>query len=58
MIQFERLMTTNEVAALFRVDHKTVARWAAGGRISSIKTPGGQHRFRESEVRALLGETT
>jgi excisionase family DNA binding protein len=50
----ERLLTPGEVAALFRVDPKTVTRWAAAGRISSIRTPGGHRRFRESEVRALL----
>ena len=45
---------------MFRVDPKTVTRWAAAGRISSIRTPGGHRRFRESEVRALLegGRTT
>jgi excisionase family DNA binding protein len=51
----ERLLTPGEVAALFRVDPKTVTRWAASGRIGSIRTPGGHRRFRESEVRALLG---
>ena len=50
----ERLLTPGEVAALFRVDPKTVTRWAAAGRISSIRTPGGHRRFRESEVNALL----
>jgi excisionase family DNA binding protein len=50
----DRLLTPGEVAALFRVDPKTVTRWAAAGRISSIRTPGGHRRFRESEVRALL----
>lgn len=50
----DRLMTPGEVAALFRVDPKTVTRWAAAGKISAIKTPGGHRRFRESEVRALL----
>ena len=50
----ERLLTPGEVAALFRVDPKTVTRRAASGRISSIRTPGGHRRFRESEVRALL----
>ena len=49
-----RLLTPGEVAMLFRVDPKTVTRWAAAGRISSIRTPGGHRRFRESEVRALL----
>jgi excisionase family DNA binding protein len=50
----DRLLTPGEVAALFRVDPKTVTRWAAAGRIGSIRTPGGHRRFRESEVRALL----
>ncbi len=50
----DRLLTPGEVAQLFRVDPKTVTRWAAAGRISSIRTPGGHRRFRETEVRALL----
>ena len=50
----EALLTPAEVASMFRVDPKTVTRWAAAGRISSIRTPGGHRRFRESEVRALL----
>jgi excisionase family DNA binding protein len=51
----DRLLTPGEVAALFRVDPKTVTRWAASGRISSIRTPGGHRRYREVEIRALLG---
>jgi excisionase family DNA binding protein len=54
----ERLMTPGEVAAMFRVDPKTVTRWAAAGRIGSIRTPGGHRRFRESEVRTLLDGLT
>ncbi len=50
----ERLLTPGEVATLFRVDPKTVTRWAAAGRISSIRTPGGHRRFREAEVRKML----
>lgn len=54
----EPLLTPGEVAAMFRVDPKSVTRWAKQGRLSSIKTPGGHRRFKESEVRALLaGET-
>jgi excisionase family DNA binding protein len=52
--QRDRLLTPGEVASLFRVDPKTVTRWASAGRIGSIRTPGGHRRFRESEVRALL----
>ncbi len=50
----DRLLTPGEVAALYRVDPKTVTRWAAAGRLGSIRTPGGHRRFRESEIRALL----
>jgi excisionase family DNA binding protein len=56
--QSDRLLTPGEVAALFRVDPKTVTRWAASGRISSIRTPGGHRRYREVEIRALLGIDT
>lgn len=54
----ERLLTPGEVAALFRVDPKTVTRWASAGRIGSIRTPGGHRRFLESEVRGLLADLT
>lgn len=50
----DRLLTPGDVASIFRVDPKTVTRWATAGLISSIRTPGGHRRFRESEVRALL----
>lgn len=53
-----RLLTPGEVATLFRVDPKTVTRWATAGRIGSIRTPGGHRRFRESEVNQLLAELT
>ena len=54
----ERLLTPGEVAVLFRVDPKTVTRWASTGRIGSLRTPGGHRRFRESEVTALLDDLT
>jgi excisionase family DNA binding protein len=50
----ERLLTPAEVAALFRVDPKTVTRWAKAGKLSSIRTLGGHRRYWESEVRNLL----
>ncbi|HTW21368.1 MAG TPA: BldC family transcriptional regulator [Mycobacteriales bacterium] len=46
----DRLLTPGEVATLFRVDPKTVTRWAASRRIPSILTPGGHRRFRESDI--------
>lgn len=50
----EALLTPAEVAALFRVDPKTVTRWAKAGKLSSIRTLGGHRRYREAEVRGLL----
>jgi len=50
----ENLMTTAEVAATFRVDPRSVTRWAKQGHLTSIRTPGGRRRYRESEVRRLL----
>ena len=49
----EVLLTPSEVASLFRVDPKTVTRWAKAGKLTSIRTLGGHRRYRESEVREL-----
>lgn len=49
-----KLLTPGEVAAIFRVDPKTVTRWAASGKLASIKTPGGHRRIYESSVNELL----
>lgn len=50
----EVLLTPAEVAALFRVDPKTVTRWAKAGRLTAIRTLGGHRRYRQSEVIVLL----
>lgn len=49
----EQLLTPAEVAAMFRVDPKTVTRWAKAGKLSSIRTLGGHRRYRASEVARL-----
>jgi excisionase family DNA binding protein len=53
-INQENLLTPSEVASMFRVDPKTVTRWAKAGKLTSIKTLGGHRRYKESEVKALL----
>jgi len=50
----EALLTPAEVAAMFRVDPKTVTRWAQAGKLNAIRTLGGHRRYREAEVRQLL----
>lgn len=48
------LLTPAEVAVMFRVDPKTVTRWARAGRLSAIRTIGGHRRFRAAEVERFL----
>lgn len=50
----EVLLTPAEVAKLFRVDPKTVTRWAKAGKLTAIRTLGGHRRYRKSEVQSLL----
>jgi excisionase family DNA binding protein len=52
----DRLLTPAEVAAIFRVDAKTVTRWARDGRLTAVRTLGGHRRYRETEVLTLLRE--
>ena len=37
---------------MFRVDPKTVTRWAKDGKLTSVRTLGGHRRYPEAEVRA------
>jgi excisionase family DNA binding protein len=48
-----RLLLGREVAAILRVDPRTVTRWAKEEKIRSCRTPGGQRRYYESEIRDL-----
>lgn len=50
----DKYLTPTEVAQMFRVDPKTVSRWAKAGKIPSVRTPGGHHRFRLSDVQKFL----
>ena len=52
----ERLLTPSEVAQMFRVNPKTVTRWARAGKLNAIRTLGGHRRFRASEIERLLRE--
>ena len=48
------LLTPREVAKIFRVDPKTVSRWANEVRLDCVRTLGGQRRFYESVIRAAI----
>ena len=54
------LLTTGEVARIYRVDPETVARWALTGAIPRetwIWTPGGRRRYHADAIAALLNGT-
>ena len=54
MSESQVLMTPAEVASLFRVDPKTVTRWADAGKLTAVRTLGGHRRYRQDEVQNLL----
>lgn len=50
------LLTAAEVAEEFRVDRRTVTRWAKNGKLEYTRTPGGRIRFtRQAVDKALKG---
>lgn len=53
-IEGPKLLTPAEVAHLFRVDPKTVTRWAKAGRLTSIRTVGGHRRYLQTEIEKML----
>ncbi len=54
----ERMLRPREVALLFKVDPKTVTRWAKTGRLTPIVLPSGHRRYRAADVEALMNSTS
>ena len=54
------VLTSGEVAVMFRVDSRTVTRWDREGRFPEgavFRTPGGHRRYREPAVRAMIARS-
>src|SRR5882672_11400947 len=51
----KRLLSVGAVASRAGVTADTVRLWEREGRLRAARTPGGQRRFREEDVDALLG---
>lgn len=47
------LLTPREVAALFSVTPKTIARWNDAGLLASVRTRGGHRRYPADAVHEL-----
>jgi excisionase family DNA binding protein len=50
----ENLLSAGDVATLFRVDPKTVTRWANEGWLACTRTLGGHRRYSRDEVDAII----
>ncbi|MXQ65066.1 helix-turn-helix domain-containing protein [Actinomadura rayongensis] len=48
------LYTPAEVANFFRVDPKTVTRWARSGTLNPVTLPSGHRRYHAEEIHELL----
>lgn len=51
-----KLLTPGEVAKRFRVDPKTVTRWAKAGKLPCTITPGGHRRYPAEFVDELVAK--
>lgn len=51
------LLKSGEVARLFRVDPRTVTRWANTGRIRYFRTMGGHRRFYRADIERQLNNS-
>lgn len=51
------LLLPREVANIFRVDPKTVARWEDMGKIAGVRTAGGHRRYRAFSIYEMYVES-
>lgn len=56
-LQPENLLKPGEVARMFHVDVKTIARWAKEGQLPHVLLPSGHRRYRPDEIAALITKT-
>jgi excisionase family DNA binding protein len=51
------ILRPSDVARLFRVDTKTITRWADTGKLTSFRTPGGERRYYRDEILSHIKNT-
>ena len=50
----QKLLAPREAANILGISYPTLKQWIYRGKIKSVKTPGGHHRVRESEIDRLF----
>ena len=53
----ERYLRLKEIEKIYGITAATIRRWEKVGLLKTIRTPGGQRRVPESEIRRVLGIT-
>lgn len=51
----DKLLSISEAKKYLNVSRATIDRWQKKGLVHPVKTPGGHRRFRESDLRAVIG---
>lgn len=50
-----RLLTIDEARKMLGVTKRTLQRWDKNERLIAIRTQGGHRRYREADVKAMMG---
>lgn len=54
-IQEETYFTPKQAAAYFNLSLSTIKNYIYSGKLKTLKTPGGHHRIRKSELLTTMG---
>jgi excisionase family DNA binding protein len=49
----DRLITMQETCELLRVSKKSLRRWDKSGALRAVRTPGGNRRYRLSDIQRI-----
>lgn len=51
-----KLLRLGEGAEILGVHPETLRRWADSGKVPSVRTPGGERRFRREDIALVYGD--
>jgi len=53
----DKLLSLKKTSEILGVVPHTLREWDANGKLKSVRTEGGHRRYRESDIRSLVGDT-